>query len=110
MLINFQVLSSSEKVEIFNSVREICISKIPLPEQVFIDVAEGKLDDDNMDLKCFAHCIAKTLSFIKKSGDFDVEKFRNLAMKFVVTEDKKEDFEQSIELCINICMHLFYIL
>lgn len=96
--------------EIFNSVRDICSSKISIPEQVFLDVAEGRPDDNNVDLKCFALCIAKTLGFIKRSGEFDVVKFRNLTVKLVLTdEDNKEEFENAIEQCKDIRKYFYCI-
>lgn len=100
-------MSKSDIKEIFDSIREICNGKFDIPEQVFIDVAEGRPDDNNMDLKCFALCIAKTLGFIKRSGDFDVDKFHHLTVKLVLTDGNTEEFETAIGLCKDVRKYLF---
>lgn len=60
-----------------------------------------------MDLKCFALCMAKTLGFIKKSGDFDVDKFHHLTVKLVLADENTDDFERAIVLCRDIRMYFF---
>lgn len=99
-------MSKSDLKEIFDSIRDICTSKIPIPEQVLIDVAEGRPDDNNMDLKCFSLCIAKTLGFIKRNGDFDVDKFHHLTVKLVIGDDSTEEFDNAIGLCKDVRKYL----
>lgn len=48
--------------------------------------------------------MARTLGFMKRSGDFDVDKFHHVTVKLVLADENTNEFETAIVLCRDIRM------
>lgn len=102
-LFRLQKILFEDFLEIVQHFREICNEKFSLPEQVFIDSSLGKYDDENMDIRCFALCLAELGGIVKKSGDLNTDKMLKITESIDVTEEQSKNFAAGIHGCRNVC-------